>query len=183
MRGVRPLQWYRRMRIRERSGEWWTATLIDPGNVITSLACPSVARCVAGDQSGDVLIGTGPPAPTGAGVSRTLALAALSGALRGSCIHRRAARIIAAGGCATPFAAPGAGTVTLTWRTASGSVIAAGSARLTRSGRSTVHVRLSRSGARLLRRSRGRIHLVVIASFTDAAQHVYARTLRVVVAH
>ena len=161
----------------------WTATLVDPGNVITSLACPSVARCIAGDQSGDVLIGTGPPAPTPAGVSRTAALAALAGALRGSCIHRRAARIIAAGGCATPFTAPGAGTVTLTWRTASGRVIAGGSAHLTHSGRLTVHVRLSRSGTRVLRRSRGRIHLVVIASFRDAASHVYSRTLHIVLAH
>ncbi len=152
----------------------WSATLLDPGSVITSLACPSAARCIAGDDSGDVLIGTGPLPPAPAGVSRAAALGALAGALRDSCEHRRIARILAARGCATPFDAPGPGTLVLAWRTASGSLIATGRARAA-GGRVTVQVRLSRAGTRLLRRSR-RIRVHVSAGFTDAAGHLYTET-------
>ena len=82
------------------------------------------------------------------------ALAALAGALRDSCTHRRTARILAARGCATPFISPGPGTITLTWRTPPGPD-RGGRAHATNRGRLTVDVRLNAAGMRLLRRSHG----------------------------
>jgi hypothetical protein len=81
----------------------WTVTAIDPGNALTSVACPTTGKCFLGDDSGNVLTGVN------SGVPRAAAIAALTRVLDGQC------RTITRHGCVARFDASGPGTIAIDW--------------------------------------------------------------------
>jgi hypothetical protein len=153
----------------------WKVTTVDPGNILTSLSCPSGKLCVAGDDNGNVFVGTG-PGPRG--VARKAAVNDLARVLGQSCAREHLTAIRRRGGCPTPFTAPGAGLVTISWLGADGKVLATGQTVSTTRGRRTVHVALTNNGKRLLRRA-NRTELLMRATFEDATGHLYTRTTKV----
>jgi hypothetical protein len=161
------------------SASAWRPTSIDPGSDLTALTCPSASLCLAGDASGNVLVGTGPAANTTPGVTRRAAVAALTGSLRHSCARARTSHLLNDDGCVTPFSAPGAGTITLTWLTSRHTAIAVGHLTIRSRSAVRVHVRLTAHGRHILRGTAGRVHIRVVATFRDAAGHLYEKTARV----
>lgn len=153
----------------------WHVTTIDPGNIVTSLSCPSAKLCVVGDQNGNVIVGTG-QGPRG--VARKPALNDLTQALGQSCVHEQFIRIRRRGGCPTPFTAPGAGLVTISWLGPRGGVLATTRVVTTAHRRLILHVTLTTNGKRTLRRAEA-TEVRMRATFEDAAGHLYTRTAKI----
>jgi hypothetical protein len=157
----------------------WALTSIDPDSDLTALSCQSASLCLAGDTSGNVLVGRAPSPKTAPGVTRRAATAALTGALRHSCTHARIRHVLNDDGCVTPFAAPGAGRLTITWLTSRHTVVAVGHLTIRRSRHGSavrVQVRLTAPGRHILRGTGRRIHIRLVATFRDAAGHLYQKT-------
>ena len=138
------------------------------------LSCPSARLCLAGDQNGNVITGTG-PGPKG--VTRRNALAALTGALRRSCTRQQIATIDRRGRCLTPFAAPGPGQITITWLGEHRQIIATGQLVTTARHRVNIDVLLTTAGKRLLHHA-SHMRIRIKAAFLDAAGHLYSKTIR-----
>jgi hypothetical protein len=174
------------------SGQYVVAAA-DAGRAI---GCRSTASNGAGTASADappvtvgaapVGAGTPPPAapaaPAAPAVPAAVADAVLRQALTASCRRERGRTLARRGRCATPFAAPSAGTILVTW-TAIGrraTVLARGRTMATGAGRVVVPVRFTAAGKRLLRRGTGRLRIRVSAVFTDAAGVEHRARLTVV---
>ena len=124
------------------------------------------------------------PSPPPAGVTKAAATAAMDKALSASCPP--IAQLVQAGACATAFSAPGAGTLTIQWLSATAhpsaaaarkpTVIAAGSKTVAARGKATVKVKLTKAGKRFLRATKKRAKLTTRAVFKDRAGHTYTRT-------
>ena len=117
-------------------------------------------------------------------MTKAAATAAMDKALSASCPP--IAQLVQAGACATAFSAPGAGTLTIQWLSATAqpsaaaarkpTVIAAGSKTVAARGKATVKVKLTKAGKRFLRATKKRAKLTTRAVFKDRAGHTYTRT-------
>jgi hypothetical protein len=124
------------------------------------------------------------PSPPPAGVTKAAATAAMDKVLTASCPG--IAQLIKTGACATAFSAPGAGTLTIQWLSATArpssaaarkpTLIAAGSKTVSARGKATVKVKLTKAGKRFLRATKKRAKLTTRAVFKDRAGHTYTRT-------
>lgn len=163
--------------------QWSSLELVDPRSSLTSLSCPTALLCVAGDELGNVFTGVqslpvapivrigvaAPPPIVAAGrppaLARQAVLSALAGALATSCRRERIGTLLRAGHCPTRFSAPGAGTLSIVWRSSRGVELASAQARPARARKLTVTVRLSKAGRRALRAAVKTVWIRVTASF------------------
>jgi hypothetical protein len=150
----------------------WAVTSVDPADQLWALSCPSNALCVAGDVQGRLLEGRG----AGLGVSRNAGITALRSALRHSCNGHRIAQVLAGQGCQIPLAAPGPGTVAVTWLGARGAQIAAGVATTPQRGKLTIRLRLTATGKRQLSNATHNVRVTLEATFADASGQIVAQS-------
>jgi hypothetical protein len=152
------------------SASAWRLTPLDPGSELASLSCPSAVLCAVGEYDGNVLFGTNP------GVSRNAAVAALTAAIHHPCHSKMIDRVLQQRGCATPFSAPGAGEITITWLSRRGTRVASGTADVAAAVPVIVKVLLTTRGRRLLGNAAKPIRIQVSAAFKDIAGHRYTKT-------
>lgn len=97
----------------------------------------------------------------------------LSKLLTASTRGRTVAKLLAKGGFASAFAAPSAGSLTLSWQAKPGVVVRAHE-RYAKAGAAKVAIRLTRAGERVLRRAK-RMKLVARATFTPVGRPTLTR--------
>jgi hypothetical protein len=159
----------------------WAPQTIDPDAPLTAVTCPTSSRCVAGDENGDILVGSGsaPAAVAPLGVATSSLRHALASLCRGL-----SARRIERGGCTAALTAPLPGTAAIALTDQRGATLARGSARLAAGQRGRVGVRLTAAGARLLRHGRAgqTVHVDGYASFTDTIGELRSTQLKLALA-
>ena len=146
----------------------WKLTDIPMTGLVTGVACPSAAYCVAVDNSGAISVGQ--VLPSDGRIQRQL-----RARLAPTANATRISRLLGHDGCRIVLDAPSAGLLKISWEHPSSNgrhpgsptLVAAGQARSTGRGTITVELRLTRAGVTLLKRA-ARIDLVATGTFTPA---------------